>query len=192
MKIEITESDIMNARTYVPMLEKESFVVDVYVSCLDKVELGTQDGERVIPMPSIYKDNPSRKQRYLMGALAALYLKKDFEPVEGTKFLMSADDYDRWAGSHVFNQLERLKTRGGDVRNRIFDLISDYRELEKRLNIEIYNLVQIQNDPCTRIFSMMMMQSTSEYLNAQVAELQKARDELASYIAKKKAGKTDA
>ena len=51
MKIEITESDIMNARTYVPMLEKESFVVDVYVSCLDKVELGTQDGERVIPMP---------------------------------------------------------------------------------------------------------------------------------------------
>ena len=39
---------------------------------------------------------------------------------------------------------------------------------------------------------MMMMQSTSEYLNAQVAELQKARDELASYIAKKKAGKTNA
>ena len=78
------------------------------------------------------------------------------------------------------------------MRNRIFDLISDYRELEKRLNIEIYNLVQIQNDPCTRIFSMMMMQSTSEYLNAQVAELQKARDELASYIAKKKAGKTNA
>ena len=192
MKIEITELDIINARTYVPTMEKDDFVQAVYVNCLDKVELGIREGDRTVPMPAMYKDNVARKQRYLMGALAALYLKKDFEPVDGTKFLMSADDYDRWAGSHVFNQLERLKTRGGDVRNRIFDLISDYRELEKRLNIEIYNLVQIQNDPCTRIFSMMMMRSTSEYLNAQVTELQKARDELAAYIAKKKAGKADA
>ena len=139
-------------------------------------------------MPALYKDNISRKQRYLMGALATLYLRKPYEPT-GDKFLMAADDYDAWAGSHIFNQLERLKTRGGEVRNRIFDILTDFRDLEKRLNVETYNLVQLQNDPCTRLYTMIVQQSSSEYMKANLEELKKQKEELEAILNKRAAKK---
>ena len=188
LKINLTPEDILRADTYIPLLKKEAFVQTAYVNCLDRVELAIQEGDSRVPVPPIYKDNVSKKSRYMMGALVGLYLKKPYDPTEDA-YLMAADDYDRWAGSHIFNQLERLKAVGGEVRERVFDILTDYRDFERRLNVEVYNMVQLQNDICTRLYAMILQQSTPEEMQKRMKELEAVKKELDTYLAAKKGQK---
>lgn len=182
----IDEKTIMNARTYVPLMEKARYLDDVSNYCFEKLEIhADRDGENVA-IPPMYKENTLLKSRYMMGALAKLYLNIAFDPVEGTEFLMSADDYDRWAGSHVLNQIERMKQKGGEVKDRIFDLLQDYKDLEKRLNAEVYSLCNVMNDPCHRLMLMLESQTTPESMMQAAEELKGVKEELEKYKAERK------
>lgn len=177
MKIKLTLEDVRGARSYVPLSEKLKFLETAYMGCLDKVELAIQEGGRNLPVPPLYKDNHAKKSRYMMGALVKLYLGKEYEPT-GDAWLMAQDEYDRWAGSHILNQLERMKGQGGEIRDKVYDLLADYKDLEKRLNVEVYNIVQIQNDICVRIYAMISAQVTPEEMSKRMQELQKLKTEL--------------
>lgn len=178
-KITITEKDILAAKTYIPIVEKEQWVQKVTGGCIDRVSTVVQEGDLKLPMPAIFSDNMTRKSRYLMGAFVKMYLGISYEPT-GDDWLMSADDYDRFAGSHIFGQLERLKTKT-DARDRIFDMLSDFRDLEKRLNTEIFNTLQIQNDVCARLFAMFFAQTTPETLQKGLAELGRLKGEIKAF-----------
>lgn len=179
--MEITEQDMMEANTYVPLLKKEEFVKMACEKCISRIELALDGaGEGQVPMPPFYKDNHFVKARYMMGALLQFYLKKPYEPMEDG-VLMAADEYDRWASSHVFSQLDRLKFKNAAVRDKVFDLQADYRDLEKRLNNEIYSLLQIQNDPCSRIMAMMFLQTTPDKLRGALGEMNALKEKIDEY-----------
>lgn len=169
-KAYITENDLRNANTYVPLMKKVEFVDQCATACFDRLTI-TPDGSMGAALPYMYKENSQIKSRFLMGALVKLYLSKDFVPAEGTEFLMSADDYDRYAGAHIFNQIERMKGKGVELRDIAFDLLHDFKDLEKRLNSEIYGLLQAQNDVVSRFQLLMTAQTSPEAFAAQRAEL---------------------
>lgn len=180
----IEEEHVMNAETYVPLMQKTAFVNYVAERCFDRVEIRVSADDDV-RTPPYFKDSPERKARYMMGALLKLYLKAGFEPVEGDEWLMSADDYDRWAGGHVFNQIERMKGNA-KTRDRAFDLLADFRMLEKMLNTEVYSMLQVMNDPVTRFMRILEMQATPDALAAQLSELKKVQGELEAYAKRKR------
>ena len=172
----LDEKMFEKAVAYVPLLKKVQFTDECAAKCFDRMELKLDSGETI----PYYKENVERRTRYLMGALVVLYLGQKIEPVEDEVYLLSADDYDRWAGGHVLNQIERRKARP-ETRDKAFDLLSDYRELEKMFKTEIYSLLQAMNDPVSRMQENMAKAITPEVMQKNMAELRKVQQELANY-----------
>ena len=158
MKIEITKELLEAARDYVPLAEKEAWVADAAAKCFDKLAIALDDD----PVPPMYMVNTGRKSRYLMAALIGLYFGKtedigtDEDPWE-----LPTEVYDAWAGSHVFNQLERWK-RDNELKFKAYDLLYDYKDLEKRFATQLSGLLAVQNDSVIR---------QAEYSSAQMKDL---------------------
>ena len=182
---ELGEIDIMNARTYMPILEKERAAAAICEECLNEIKLSVKKNAVNDYIPSIYGADFSRRQRCMLGVLLKFYLKKEFTPVEKSEFLMSADEYDAWGKNHIINQLERLK-QNAKVRERIFCLLDDYRELERRVNSEIKDILAAQNDMCVRLYLMVTRQTDPEEINQKLGRIKEMQKEL--YEAQKKRG----
>ena len=179
-RITITEDMLSNARTFIPLAEKEEFISYCAPRCFVIVEIGKRESSDLME-PPICKEDFFRKRRYIMGALAKLYLKQDYLTEDDDAWLMSREDYDMWAASHIYNQLERFKANPS-VRNKAFDLLADFKLLEKCLNIETYGLLQAVNDPCTRIAEMIIKSTTPDAMAADAQALQEAADKLQQYV----------
>lgn len=144
-KIVISLETLAAARDYVPLAEKEAWVAENAPKCFDRLAI-TADGEAQPPM---YMVNTGLKSRFLMGALARLYFGQQIDAEDDGGWLMSAAQYDAWAGSHVFNQLERWK-RDSEGKARAYDITADFKDLEKRFSTQISGLLAVQNDPVIR------------------------------------------
>lgn len=184
-KIVITKEKLMQMPDYVPLLEKMQFVKEAADLCFDRVELKIDGGLDSMPMPPLYKENTAIKSRVLMAAYAKLYLGEAFES-EKNPWIMSTPDYDRFAASHIMNQIERLKRYDGEVRDKAFDVVADMRDLEKRLNTEIYGLTQVMNEPVTRIIMALQQQTTPEAVSGALNELKDAQKAFADYMESRK------
>lgn len=163
-KITLTSDMMEKARDYVPLAEKEAWVAENAPKCFDKLAI-TSDGEA---MPPMYMVNAGLKCRYLMGAFAKLYFGVDFPRNEQDEWLMSESDYDKWAGSHVMNQLERWKHDTAQ-KFKAYDLMADYKDLEKRFSTQISGLLLVQNDSVIR---------TNQLSSAMVKELPMLMEQL--------------
>lgn len=177
----ITAEDIEKAREYIPFADKEKFVQMVADKCFDRLNITADSGSESVPMPPMYKENTGLKMRYTLGGFVKLYLNKEFDGVDGNDYLMSLDDYDKWAGGHIFNQIERLKNTSPDLRNKCFDLLQDYKTLEKMLNTEVYSLLQVMNEPVNRILSHIGSTASPETLMGLVEELKGLQGEVEAY-----------
>lgn len=155
-KLIITKEMMEAARDYLTNAEKEAFVAEYAARCFDKLAITGTDGE---PAPDMYMVNSGLKARYLMGAFAALYFGISFKGDETGE--MSEEEYDQWAGSHVLNQVERWK-RDAALRDKCYDLLADFKDLEKRLSTQINGLLNVMNDAVLR---------QNDYMAAQVKEL---------------------
>ena len=185
-KIILTEDSVKNAVSYVPNKAKDDFCEYCAMRCLQRVNINLTD-ETGSAMPDMWMENTSAKARYLMSALLVLYLGypvKEVEREDGDLWLMSEKLYDICGRSHIVNQLDRMKGTAA-VRDKVFDMLRDYRDLEKRLNTAIYNSLTIQNDPANRIFMKLAMDMSSEALEAQKKKLDEIRQELEEMKQKK-------
>lgn len=180
-KIVVTKEKLMQMPDYVPLLEKMEFVKEAADLCFDRVELKIDGGLDSMPMPPLYKENTAIKSCVLMSAYAKLYLGEPYE-FEKNQWLMTEADYDRFAASHIMNQIERLKRYDGEVRDKAFDVIADMRDLEKRLNTEVYGLTQVMNEPVTRIIMALQQQTTPEAVSGALNELKDAQKAFADYM----------
>lgn len=145
--MELTVTNLRNARTYIPLAEKEAWVAENAPKCFDVLRVS--DGDKALP--NMYQINTGIKSRFLMGALVWKYLGYHLEGQEdsGDPDLMSEKEYDIWGAYHILNELERWK-RDSEVRNICFDLLADYHDLEKRFSAALNSLLAVQNDPVIR------------------------------------------
>lgn len=150
-EITITEEDILNAATYVGIALKEQFTRAVAVICLEPVNV-EYDGQS---LPTMVRENKKIKAQYLMGTLATLlgkdYAVQKLASGEELSGCMDEAEYDAWAGSHVMNQLERLKkSKNAEMVNKLFDMLYDYKAFEIMLNGAIKDELEVRNDVLNR------------------------------------------
>lgn len=184
-RVLIDEATLKNAVSYAPIRAKDSFLEYAEPGCVQRVDIKLNDDENTV-LPYMYTENTNTKSRYMMTALAVLYLGiplREIQTEPGDIWLMTEQEYDRWAGSHVLNQMERLKGNA-ELRDKVFDLLRDYRDLEKRLSVLIHNSLEIRNDPCNRLFQKILSDLSEENLKAQQAEAEKLKAEFEALKAK--------
>ena len=168
----LTKEMIQEAEDYTPNAFKKAWCGETAPKCFDRLAI-TADGE---PMPPMYMVNEGLKKRYLMTVFVKGYLKQECEPDSGDEALMSEADYDRWAGSHVFCQMERLK-KDKDICDKCYDMLYDFRELDKRLSAQISGLLNAQND---------FVQRQNQLMSAQFMQLPQVKEQLEEMIKRRK------
>lgn len=172
----VTEEMINAANDYVPVSEKAAIAEEIAEKCFDKLNV-TVGGNVLPPM---YKESSMLKNRYLMGAFVKLYLGIDFESEETDRLLMSASDYDKYAGAHIFNQMERMKSKAA-LRDKCFDIMGDYKILEKTVNTEVYAMLNAMNDFLGRAVLHIGTMATPEAVQEALSQLGSIKEELAEY-----------
>ena len=170
--ITITINDVKNAATYMGLAIKEEMTRAIARMCIEPVEIKADENESLPPM---FRENRKLRQQFQMGILAAM-LGKEYEQqavriagVDEEQLLpwcMDEAEYDRWAASHVMNQLERLKKAADKTAlNTIFDLLYDYKAIEMMLTGAIRDELEAHNDPFNRAmqyFSVAAVQSAMD------------------------------
>lgn len=190
--------------TYMPLSMKVKLAEEIADGCItryrSKVQYGGETdsstpadasaqndgGGQIARATDVYEnvlcaENPAKRWRYMMGVLLNFYLGMDFEPVEGEKWLMSQDDYDRAAAKHPMNELERMKSDAG-ARNAVFDLLRDYKDLDRLVGNEIAARIASYNDLLPRLVELLTLTATPEALG-QLSQMEKALGEEAKKIA---------
>lgn len=170
----ITEEMIANATCYLPLSDKRAFVEVMAKNCLEAYDVSLDEIAQAtaIPLPQLFKEKCGQKQVYLMYHFLTEYLHIDFPNDFGD------DEYDYYAGSHIFNQLERFKSKDAEIKNKVFDILYDFKELKKMLDTEIFNLKESLNDGVERISSSIGLLSTPENVKALNDLLQKTMGEV--------------
>lgn len=178
-KLSLTEEGLRaKAKSYASLEVKKRFLSDCAMRCFDKMEIGTENGE---PLPPFYKENGVRKAKYMMSALVIIYLGERAVDFAGDDpWELTDEEYDAYAASFPVSQLERIKktTQDKDLRDKVYDLLADYRLLEKLLNAECYGLLPAMNDTLSRFQMMMTMQSTPEAMEAVMTSLDEVRKDV--------------
>lgn len=175
-RVTITEETINNAVSYSLIEMKEKFVEDCYMKCLNRVDIMDP------PMPYMYMENTFLKSRYLMTALAIFYLgykREELEMEDGDLWLMSRDEYDSFGASHVIGQLNRFRNNNPDLKDKVFDLLRDYSDLERKFSNAIRSGLTVMNDPANRIFQKVLMDTSEEALAAQREQLEELKKQFA-------------
>ena len=146
----VTKEQMEAVNTYVPIRVKSNWVSMVADRCIDKVDINAPINGTMMEMPPMYKENTELKSRYLMGAFVKFYLLGSYEPCkDGDDALMSDTEYDQWAGGHIFAQIERFKS-DKDLRDTCFNMLNDFKDLERRLNVECHAMLNAMNDDVAR------------------------------------------
>lgn len=176
-KIVITPEIVKNATDYIPLMKKQEMAETIAQKCIVKVlmkytEKG--DGTDSVPMPDRYQEYHMYTNLYLMGVLAHEYLHIPYEGdgtgkeiIDYENLKMPANVYDRWGASHVLNQLEQMKT-DRELREKVFDLLNDYKDFRWMLAHEIDILLGHNNDVVTR-----MMQALGSSIKEMAADSMK-------------------
>lgn len=181
-----TAETIVNAESYVPLAKKLEFINYAAERCYTSLRITSNpETAQAKVMPSMYKVNAALKSRYLMGAFIKLYLKEDYIPVEGDEWLMSQDDYDNFKSGHLFNEMNRFKSNN-EIRDKVFDILSDYKELTTMFEEELLGSLNALNDVVSRIYMAFTDMLTPEQVTDMINDINHSKDELEQYIAERR------
>ena len=181
-----TAETIVNANSYVPLATKLEFINYAAERCYTSLRITSNpETAQAKVMPSMYKVNAALKSRYLMGAFLKLYLKEEYIPVEGDEWLMSQDDYDNFKSGHLFNEMNRFKSNN-EIRDKVFDILSDYKELTTMFEEELLGSLNALNDVVSRIYMAFTDMLTPEQVTEMINDINHSKDELEQYIAERK------
>ncbi len=165
----ITEEMIDKATSYLAFTEKLEIVNELAESCIEAVK--GIDGiatETQLPIPQLYKERCGAKQYFIMYYFLTKYLHIDIKADE-----WNDERFDYYAGSHIFNQLERFKSGNAEIKNKVFDILYDFKELKKMLDTEIFNLKESRNDTLNRIQDSISLYASPENIKQLTDLLQK-------------------
>ena len=190
-KFNVTEDLLRNASDYIPLSRKVAIAKVIAPKCIAKSKTAQQNqkGLEFLSLPTLWVDDLETKNLYTMSVLLTEYLKIEI-PEEFTD-----ETYDEYASTHILNQLERFKSVLS-LKDKVFDLLNDFRDFRKILDTEIFNEKEVRNDPVARLSAAISIISNPENIKKMQAELEKSASEfeIAQREAKSKlqAGKGDA
>ena len=190
-KFIITDEMIRGAESYIPFVDKLTIVSETAEACLEPVDRETAGiaTETQLPIPQLYKERSGAKQYFLMYYFLTKYLHVKIAETGWT-----TEEYDYYASSHIFNQLERFKSKDAEIKNKVFDLLYDYKQLKSMLEVEIYNLKETKNSALDRLQDSISLFASpeniaklNELMQKNLGELETAQKKLAAKRGKAKA-----
>ena len=154
-RINITPEMLEKASDYIPLLERQEMLESIARVCVVKVKMEVKltGSTETVSMPERYQEHRIMTKMCLMGVLALKYLHVDYDG-DDRSLQMPANIYDQWAGSHVLNQIEKLKS-DKTVGEKAFRILKDYRDFCNDLYREIDILLGHQNDVVYRLMDAM-------------------------------------
>jgi hypothetical protein len=171
----LTEEDIRNAVSYLPLAKKTAMARAYAQDCLLQFDIATGNEEIDKVFPSRFQENPQKRMLYGMLVLLREYLKKIGDED------LSTEQYDEWGESSIFNQLDRFKSsKDQEIRNKVYDLVDDYREFYRMLGTEINSLAEAKNDFLARFVQYVNLSQTPEALQEQLNKLEELSKELSN------------
>lgn len=173
----LTANDINKAKTYVPLVKKMDIVSTISERCFETLNITANADGSQMPMPPVYRENTFIKSRYLMGIFAKLYLCDEFGVEGDDEYLMAVDEYDKYAGGHIFEQLNRFKS-DATIRDKCFDMFNDYKDICWRLDNSIKGLMLAMNDPVSRAMATITSSMTPDSIQNAVSGFETAQHEL--------------
>lgn len=173
----ITREELLNANTYVPFMDKAKFVLACSEKCFDTLNIMANSKDDSKALPPVYRIGEFAKSRYMMCALAKLYLKDEVGTVDDDEWLMAIDEYDKYAGGHVFEQINKFKS-DAELRDICFNLLNDYKDLSRKFDSAINGLLIAMNDPVSRAVAYLATATTPENIQGSMEELEKIKQEM--------------
>jgi hypothetical protein len=168
---ELTDEIMSKAVVYMPIEEKSDLAKEVAKKCVVDIPTAEQnlEGEKFLALPYIKGEDRELKSLCLMQILLSYYLELSVEmPFDEEKF-------NFYAGGSILNQIERYKSNF-DLKNKAFDLLADYKEFRKFVDVEVNNLIAVSNDTLARLTASIQIFSTPENIKKAVQELQKVSE----------------
>ena len=177
-RFEITKEMLMRAKDYLTLNEKEGIANAVAPACIKRIwDFNFEEGRYLeekdmlpgqVPM---WGEDQAAKSAAFLGAVMYFYFGENI----GENLTISHELYDLYAGSHVFNQIERFKADPA-TKNKAFDILSDIRDLEKRINCATYSLLQVKNDVAKRVLDTLQGLMASDALATVIEATKEARE----------------
>ena len=173
----ITEDIILNATLYIPIAKKSALARTFAEDCISKVEIKL--GGDVLPPR--YQENPMMKSLYGMMTLLADYLHMLPTDDDGN-VSMDAASFDEWGEASVMNQLDRMKSsKNQEIRNRVYDILDDYREFYRMLGVEISSILANKNDMLSRFMQYFQSEITPDLMKGLMDNLTSVMQEAKDY-----------
>ena len=178
-KVTITEQDILNAKTSIPLVKKWALAKYIAEWSLEKNNVAVvEKGKDTIPLPNLYQRRTIWETQFKIGVFVHEYMGREFDPVHESEtdapvtYLMAADEADQWSNFEA--QLDRLKrSKTPDVANKCYDILNDSHAFVRMVSIEIEQELQVRND---------LLGRAAWYLAATVSKA--ASDEIRAVIEK--------
>ena len=180
--VKLEAEELKKADTYIPLARKVAIVRILAPGCVEQVDMRLEHDKRNIqPMPPRWQESTLGKRLVMSYVLAGLYLHKiDVQGLyqEKPTFDFTAKQYDTF--SQLYSQLENIRRDRGqepEVKAAACAILSDYKDFEKLLNAEIFNILQAKNDTCARMVEMFMAQTTPEAIQNATETLKQVQAE---------------
>ena len=166
-----TEEDIKNASEYMPLASKITLSKEIASGCIVPMKTADQNipGLDFLALPELYEEDLGRKSIMLLSTLLGWYF--DIQMPVDEEGRITAEIYDRFAAGAPLNQLERFKGNAV-LRDKVFNIIADFKEFKKMVDTEIYNIKANNNDPVARFNAAVMIVSKPENITKLLKELQ--------------------
>lgn len=182
----ITEDIIRNATSYLPIDKKSAMARTFAEDCISKVEISVSKGDGNDALPPRYQENPRMKSLFGMMVLLSDYLHLIHANDNGDVSL-TAQEFDEWGEASVMNQLDRMKSsKNAEIKNKIYDILDDYREFYRMLGVEISSLIANKNDFLVRFLQYFAAEITPDVVKGLMDGLSDAASELKEYAEKQK------
>ena len=183
-RFEITEQMMREAKSYLPLNAKEQIVHAALPGCVKRIfdydsELDGGNGAYLTDADDLpttmpmYGEDTAYKSRVMMGVVLYFYLGIDV----GEFLSITPEEYDRYGEAHVMNQIERFKA-SAEFKSKAFDMLSDIRDMEKRLNCAIYSFLQMKNDVAGRVMRAIGVMMSQDALEGVIGKAKEAQDTL--------------
>lgn len=175
----VTKEMLKNAITYMPLSIKKDVSKQIAGLCLVDIDTDEQNkiGESIISLPHLKGEDLALKSILMLNTLIGFYFDQDLPDTdENGEELDSFKKYDEYAGGHLLNQIERFKS-DPEVKDIVFDLMSDYKEFKKMVDTELYNMKANANDPIPRFSAAVAVLGAPETMATIVEEIKKIGEE---------------
>jgi len=164
---ELTREHMEQAQTYMPLESKIELANIIANLCLKPMPVASPKvykGDDVF-VPQLVEEDMAVKNILLTNVLLSHYF--DIETGTDIDDTDAFATYDKYAGGHLLNQIERFKS-DKDLKNKAFDIAEDWREFKKIVDTKIYNVKQNTNDPIARIATLISLLGTPESLQTAI------------------------